>query len=115
QPVSAYDNEITRLWSERHRIKQGQPVVFRVENTSEISRVVGIVTGTMTLMLSSIAGISLVVGGVGIMNIMLVSVTERTREIGIWMEGGARGRYILRQVLGVQVWLARLGGGIGAG
>ena len=107
------EDEITRLLSERHRIKPGQPVDFRVENTSEISRVVGIVTGTMTMMLASIAGISLVVGGVGIMNIMLVSVTERTREIGIRMAVGARGRDILRQFLVEAVLLSCIGGAIG--
>src|SRR5439155_13149 len=113
QRMTDAENEITRLLSERHRIKPGQPIDFRVENTSEISRVVGIVTGTMTMMLSSIAGISLVVGGVGIMNIMLVSVTERTREIGIRMAVGARGRDILRQFLVEAVLLSCIGGAIG--
>jgi putative ABC transport system permease protein len=73
----------------------------------------GVITGTMTLMLSSIAGISLLVGGVGIMNIMLVSVTERTREIGIRMAVGARPRDILRQFLVESVILSLLGGIVG--
>jgi putative ABC transport system permease protein len=108
-------DQITQLLLERHRIKPGQPADFFVQNTDEIARVLGIITGTMTLMLSSIAGISLIVGGVGIMNIMLVSVTERTREIGTRMAVGARTRDILRQFLIESVLLSCIGGAIGFG
>ena len=75
----------------------------------------GMITGIMTLMLASIAGISLLVGGVGIMNIMLVSVTERTREIGIRMAVGARSRDILMQFLVESVLLSCIGGLLGFG
>jgi putative ABC transport system permease protein len=108
-------DQITQLLLERHRIKPGQPADFFVQNTDEIARVLGIITGIMTLMLSSIAGISLIVGGVGIMNIMLVSVTERTREIGTRMAVGARTRDILRQFLIESVLLSCIGGAIGFG
>ena len=77
--------EINQLLHERHRSTPGEPADFMVQNTTEIANVLEIITGTMTMMLASIAGISLLVGGVGIMNVMLVSVTERTREIGIRM------------------------------
>jgi putative ABC transport system permease protein len=107
------ESEINQLLYERHRIAIGEPPDFRVQNTTEIARVLGIITGTMTLMLASIAFISLIVGGVGIMNIMLVSVTERTREIGVRMAVGARPRDILRQFLVESVLLASIGGGIG--
>lgn len=105
--------EMNDLLLERHKIPPGQPADFHVENTTEIERILNIITGTMTLMLSSIAAISLVVGGVGIMNIMLVSVTERTREIGIRMALGARPRDILRQFLVEAVVLSTIGGIIG--
>ncbi len=82
-------HEIEELLSERHRVHFGEKRDFTVENTTEIANTFGAVTGTLTAMLAAIAGISLVVGGVGIMNIMLVSVTERTREIGIRMAVGA--------------------------
>jgi putative ABC transport system permease protein len=107
------ENQIRQLLSERHRIHAGKPADFQVQNTTEIASVLGIITGTVTLMLSSIAGISLVVGGVGIMNIMLVSVTERTREIGIRMAVGARSKDILRQFLVESVLLSSIGGVIG--
>jgi len=107
--------EITQLLLERHRIKPGQPPNFWVQNTDEIANMLGVVTGVMTLMLASIAGISLLVGGVGIMNIMLVSVTERTREIGTRMAVGARARDILRQFLVESVLLSCIGGAIGFG
>jgi len=109
------EDDIRRLLNERHRIAPGQAADFDVKDTTEIANVLAIVTGTMTLLLSSIAGISLLVGGVGIMNIMLVSVTERTREIGIRMAVGARGRDILRQFLVESVLLSSIGGLIGLG
>lgn len=105
--------QITDLLMERHHIYPGKPPDFEVQDTTEIANMLGIVTGTMTALLSSIAGISLLVGGVGIMNIMLVSVTERTREIGIRMAVGARSWDILRQFLTESVLLASIGGVIG--
>jgi len=107
------EDQIRQLLSERHRIAPGEPPDFRIQNTTEIANVMGIVTGTITLLLAAIAGISLLVGGVGIMNIMLVSVTERTREIGIRMAMGARSRDILRQFLIESVLLSCLGGAVG--
>ena len=104
---------IRGLLADRHRIPPGQPNDFQVQNTTEIAAALGVVTGIMTAMLASIAGISLLVGGVGIMNIMLVSVTERTREIGIRMAMGARSRDILRQFLAESMLLAATGGLIG--
>jgi putative ABC transport system permease protein len=106
-------HEIEELLAERHRTQPGQQRDFEVVNTTEIANTLGIVTGTLTLMLSSIAGISLIVGGVGIMNIMLVSVTERTREIGIRMAIGATPGDILRQFLVEAVMLSCVGGLIG--
>ena len=105
--------EIEQLLLERHRIAPGDQADFAVQNTTEIAATLGIITGVITLMLSSIAGISLLVGGVGIMNIMLVSVTERTREIGIRMAIGARGKDILRQFLVEAVVLSCVGGILG--
>ena len=113
QLMSDAQNEIDQLLAERHRIPAGEPRDYVVQNTTEIANVFGIVTGTLTLMLSSIAGISLIVGGVGIMNIMLVSVTERTREIGIRMAVGASSGDILRQFLVEAVLLSCVGGVIG--
>jgi putative ABC transport system permease protein len=110
---SIAEKEIRTLLSERHRTPPGEKPDFEVRNTADIANVMGIILGAMTAMLSGIASISLVVGGVGIMNIMLVSVTERTREIGIRMALGARPRDILRQFLVESVVLSSLGGVIG--
>jgi putative ABC transport system permease protein len=106
-------HEITQLLAERHHIHMGEPNDFVVRNVAEVANVFNIVVGTLTMMIASIAGISLVVGGVGIMNIMLVSVTERTREIGIRMAVGARGRDILFQFLVEATLLSTIGGILG--
>ena len=111
--MSEAESEIRQLLCERHRIAPGKIPDFEVQNTTEIANILGIITGTMTMLLASIAGISLLVGGVGIMNIMLVSVTERTREIGIRLAVGARSRDILRQFLVESVLLASMGGVVG--
>ena len=107
--------EINMLLAERHRIPPGEPLDFTVATTIEMATMLGVVLGTLTMMISSIAGISLVVGGVGIMNIMLVSVTERTREIGIRMAVGATSWDILRQFLVEAILLSFIGGAIGFG
>jgi len=107
------ESEIRQLLMDRHRIPPDGAPDFGIQNTTEIAEVLGTITGTMTMLLSAIAGISLVVGGVGIMNIMLVSVTERTREIGIRMAVGARGSDILYQFLIESVLLAMIGGLMG--
>ncbi len=107
------EQQIRNLLMERHRIAAGSKADFEIRNTAEIANVLNIITGALTGMLSAIAAISLVVGGVGIMNIMLVSVTERTREIGIRMALGARPRDILRQFLVESVVLSSIGGVLG--
>ena len=106
-------DEVRQILLDRHEITAGKKPDFEVQSTTEIANMLGMITGTMTMMLASIAGISLVVGGVGIMNIMLVSVTERTREIGIRMAVGARSRDILMQFLVESVLLSCIGGLIG--
>jgi putative ABC transport system permease protein len=109
------EKEVIALLADRHKIPPGGRNDFEVNNTVEIARIMNIITGGMTAMLSSIAAISLLVGGVGIMNIMLVSVTERTKEIGLRMALGARPRDILRQFLIESVVLSGVGGLIGIG
>jgi putative ABC transport system permease protein len=113
QAMSTAESDIELLLTERHKIRPGQPTDFHVQNTTEIAAVLGIITGIMTMLLASIAGISLIVGGVGIMNTMLVSVTERTREIGIRMAVGANARHILMQFLVESIVLSCIGGAIG--
>ncbi len=98
---------------DRHEIGAGEPLTSKWANTTEIANVLGIITGTMTMLLAAIAGVSLLVGGVGIMNIMLVSVTERTREIGIRMAVGATPKDILMQFLVESMVLSMIGGVIG--
>ncbi len=105
--------QVTQLLHERHRIRPGEPDDFNIRDMTEMTRAMSSTTSLMTNLLLCVALISLVVGGVGIMNIMLVSVTERTREIGLRMAVGARGRDILRQFLVEAVVLCLLGGAIG--
>jgi ABC-type antimicrobial peptide transport system permease subunit len=107
--------QITDLLHERHHIKANQPDDFSVRDMTEMAKALGSTTETMTRSLLIVALVSLVVGGVGIMNIMLVSVTERTREIGLRMAVGAQGPDILRQFLTEAVVLCLLGGIIGIG
>jgi ABC-type antimicrobial peptide transport system permease subunit len=106
-------SEITELLRERHRLADGQPDDFRVRDAAELSEALASTTGRMTDLLLYVALISLAVGGVGIMNIMLVSVTERTREIGLRMAVGARAGDILQQFLVEAVLLCLVGGVIG--
>src|SRR5262249_57696746 len=91
--------QVSQLLRERHRLRPGVSDDFNVRDMTEMSKALSSTTGVMTQLLLVVALISLVVGGVGIMNIMLVSVTERTREIGLRMAVGARARDILRQFL----------------
>jgi len=106
-------DQITTLLRERHQIRPGQSDDFRVNNITEVAEAAEATTQVMTLLLGSIAAVSLLVGGIGIMNIMLVSVTERTREIGIRMAIGSRGSYIRMQFLAESVILCMVGGLIG--
>lgn len=105
--------QITGLLRERHRIGAGEPEDFTVRDMTEMTKALSSTTVLMTNLLLCVAMISLVVGGVGIMNIMLVSVTERTREIGLRMAVGARERDILRQFLVEAVLLCLAGGAFG--
>ena len=105
--------QITSLLHRAHRIRPGQPDDFNIRDMTEQNEALSSSTRVMGLLLLSVATISLVVGGVGIMNIMLVSVTERTREIGLRMAVGARQRDILRQFLVEAVILCMIGGGLG--
>jgi putative ABC transport system permease protein len=106
-------DRIASLLRTRHKIQPGDPDDFMVRTIEEMANVRKEATQTMTALLASIAGVSLLVGGIGIMNIMLVSVTERTREIGLRMAIGARGRDVLLQFLVEAVVLSLFGGGIG--
>jgi putative ABC transport system permease protein len=107
------EKQIRSLLRQRHRLQLGQDDDFTLRNLSEMLQMQEQASRVMTLLLAAIASVSLLVGGIGIMNIMLVSVTERTREIGLRMAVGARGRDILAQFLVEAVTLALLGGALG--
>ena len=105
--------QIGTLLRQRHNIPKGDDDDFTVRNLADLTSTFNMITGILTLLLGSIASISLVVGGIGIMNIMLVSVTERTREIGIRMSVGAKPADILLQFLLEAILLSLIGGAVG--
>lgn len=105
--------EITRILRREHKLKDGEADDFDIRSQQELSEMLNTTTDLMTTLLACIAGISLVVGGIGIMNIMYVSVTERTREIGLRMSVGARGVDILSQFLIEAILISITGGLIG--
>ena len=107
--------EITAVLRAQHRLIPGDDDDFMVRTQEDIASMLTGMTETMTGLLASIAGVSLLVGGIGIMNIMLVSVTERTREIGLRMAVGAKGRNVLMQFLVEAVVLSLVGGLVGVG
>jgi len=109
------EQEIRWLLRQRHRLQTFQDDDFNIRNLTEVLQSQEASSRVLTLLLAAIASVSLLVGGIGIMNIMLVSVTERTREIGLRMAVGARGRDILLQFLVEAVTLSLIGGAIGIG
>jgi putative ABC transport system permease protein len=106
-------SEVEEILRRTHKLKESDENDFRIMSQSELIETVSSITDIMTYLLGSIAGISLLVGGIGIMNIMFVSVTERTKEIGLRMSIGGRGRDILRQFLVESIILSILGGALG--
>ena len=113
QEIPAAIKQITQLLRERHRIGPGEPDDFNIRDMTEMTKALSSTGTMMTKLLLAVALISLLVGGVGIMNIMLVSVTERTREIGLRMAVGAWSRDILQQFLAESVILCFCGGAVG--
>jgi putative ABC transport system permease protein len=105
--------EVEEILRRTHKIKESEEDDFRIMSQSELLETVSSITDIMKYLLGAIAGISLLVGGIGIMNIMFVSVTERTREIGLRMSIGGRGKDILRQFLVESMLLSLLGGAVG--
>ncbi|OGA22804.1 MAG: multidrug ABC transporter substrate-binding protein [Betaproteobacteria bacterium RIFCSPLOWO2_02_FULL_67_26] len=113
EDMKEVEEQIKSLLRQRHRIQPGQEDDFNLRNLSEVLAAREESSRIMTLLLAAVASVSLLVGGIGIMNIMLVSVTERTREIGLRMAVGARARDILSQFLVEAVTLALIGGLLG--
>jgi putative ABC transport system permease protein len=113
--LSAAEEEITQILRGAHKLPSYADNDFTVRNQQDLAEAAQGTTNVMTLLLAAIASISLLVGGIGIMNIMLVSVTERTREIGIRMAIGARGGDVLTQFLVEAIVMSLIGGAIGVG
>ena len=106
---------MTALLRQRHRVIGDQEDDFSIRNLTEIANTASASANTLSMLLAAVAAVSLLVGGIGIMNIMLVSVTERTREIGLRLAVGARPRDILGQFLIEATTLATIGGALGVG
>jgi putative ABC transport system permease protein len=113
QDMKAVEESIKELLRQRFKVQPGADDPFSIRNLTEILQAQEASSRVMTMLLAAVASISLVIGGIGIMNIMLVSVTERTREIGLRMAVGARGKDILAQFLIEAVTLSLIGGAIG--
>jgi putative ABC transport system permease protein len=111
--LAAGQSEIAGILRDSHRLATGAPDDFTIRDQTQIATTASSTTAVMTALLATMASVSLVVGGIGIMNIMLVSVTERTREIGIRMAVGARGSDVLTQFLIESVVMSVLGGVVG--
>jgi len=111
--IAAVQSEATSLLEGRHHIASGAPDDFSIRNLQDIANAASATAAVMQLLLAGVAAVSLLVGGIGIMNIMLVSVTERTREIGLRVAVGARRKAILWQFLVEAVMLSTLGGAFG--
>ena len=113
EDMAEAETQVRTLLRQRHRLEPAQDDDFRLRNLTEVLETQEQSAQVMTYLLAAIASVSLLVGGIGIMNIMLVSVTERTREIGLRMAVGARGRDILLQFLVEAITLSLIGGGVG--
>ncbi|MBF0499102.1 MAG: ABC transporter permease [Candidatus Riflebacteria bacterium] len=113
EAVEAAKKEITRVLRRRHKLQDKDSEDFQIRTQADMAAMAGSTLGIIAALLGSVASVSLLVGGIGIMNIMLVSVTERTREIGIRMAIGARGRDILIQFLIEAMTLSGAGGAVG--
>lgn len=111
--IYAAQTELTTIMRAAHRLQEGEDNDFDIRNQADIISMASSTSKTLTILLGSIAAVSLIVGGIGIMNIMLVSVTERTREIGIRLAVGARSSDILTQFLSESIVLSLIGGIIG--
>lgn len=113
ESLTVAEEDVKALLRQRHRMQPGQDDDFSIRNLADIAATREASARTLALLLAAVAGVSLAVGGIGIMNIMLVSVTERTREIGLRLAVGARQRDILRQFLFEATGLAAIGGAVG--
>ncbi len=113
ESLAAAETDVKALLRQRHRLQPNQEDDFAIRNLADIAATREASARTLALLLAAVAGVSLAVGGIGIMNIMLVSVTERTREIGLRLAVGARPRDILRQFLFEATGLAAIGGAVG--